>query len=108
MMLTLKESYKTAVISTAHVTAKDSELLPVVCFDPLTDRGLNWVHSTAGLFVLECEGMTGKKSCVITAFPKRRSLTYRPYGMPGMIRYNLTVMRSWWMGCQHGIGRYNY
>ena len=34
MMLTLKESYKTAVISTAHVTAKDSELLPVVCFDP--------------------------------------------------------------------------
>ncbi|SQL73554.1 Uncharacterised protein [Escherichia coli] len=78
MMLTLKESYKTAVISTAHVTAKDSELLPVVCFDPLTDRGLNWVHSTAGLFVLECEGMTGKKSCVSMAFPKRRSPTYRP------------------------------
>ncbi len=46
MMLILKESYKTAVISTAHVTAKDSELLPVVCFDPLTDRGLNWVHGT--------------------------------------------------------------
>ncbi|HBJ0400043.1 TPA: hypothetical protein LAN19_002567 [Escherichia coli] len=45
-MLILKESYKTAVISTAHVTAKDSELLPVVCFDPLTDRGLNWVHGT--------------------------------------------------------------
>ncbi|WP_105609501.1 hypothetical protein [Cronobacter malonaticus] len=45
-MLTFNESYKTAVIGTAHVTAKDSELLPVVCFDPLTDRGLNWVHGT--------------------------------------------------------------
>lgn len=45
-MLTFNESYKTAVISTAHLTAKDSKLLPVVCFDPLTDRGLNWVHGT--------------------------------------------------------------
>lgn len=78
MMLKITESYKTAVISTAHVTAADSERLPIACFDPLSDRGLNWVHSMAGLFVLECEAMTGKKSCVSTAFPKRRSPTYRP------------------------------
>lgn len=58
MMLTLKESYKTAVISTAHVTAKDSELLPVVCFDPLTDRGLNWVHGTQYGWIVRA-GMRG-------------------------------------------------
>lgn len=40
-MLKITESYKTAVISTAHVTAADSERLPIACFDPLTDRGLN-------------------------------------------------------------------
>ncbi|HEA3613772.1 TPA: hypothetical protein RVT69_004171 [Escherichia coli] len=57
-MLTLKESYKTAVISTAHVTAKDSELLPVVCFDPLTDRGLNWVHGTQYGWIVRA-GMRG-------------------------------------------------
>ena len=106
MMLKITESYKTAVISTAHVTAADSERLPIACFDPLTDRGLNWVHGTQYGWIVRA-GMRGN-NCVITAFPKRRSLTYRPYGMPGMIRYNLTVMRSWWMGCQHGIGRYNY
>lgn len=58
MMLILKESYKTAVISTAHVTAKDSELLPVVCFDPLTDRGLNWVHGTQYGWIVRA-GMRG-------------------------------------------------
>lgn len=36
-MLKLTEVYKTAVISTAHVTAADSERLPIACFDPLTD-----------------------------------------------------------------------
>lgn len=46
MMLKITESYKTAVISTAHVTQHDSECLPNICFDPLTDRGLNWVHGT--------------------------------------------------------------
>lgn len=61
-MLKLTEVYKTAVISTAHITAADSERLPIACFDPLTDRGLNWVHGTAGLFVLECVAVTGKKS----------------------------------------------
>lgn len=46
MMLKITEFYKTAVISTAHVTAADSERLPIACFDPLTDRGLNWVPTT--------------------------------------------------------------
>ncbi|EDX3291260.1 hypothetical protein B5A14_005350 [Salmonella enterica subsp. enterica serovar Luciana] len=36
MMLKITESYKTAVISTAHVTQHDSECLPNICFDPLT------------------------------------------------------------------------
>ncbi|WP_064769536.1 hypothetical protein [Escherichia coli] len=58
MMLKITESYKTAVISTAHVTAKDSELLPVVCFDPLTDRGLNWVHGTQYGWIVRA-GMRG-------------------------------------------------
>ncbi|WP_118860497.1 hypothetical protein [Raoultella ornithinolytica] len=46
MALNITESYKTAVISTAHVTQPDSEILPQISFDPLTDRGLNWVHGT--------------------------------------------------------------
>ncbi|HHN9516592.1 TPA: hypothetical protein ACP62K_003422 [Escherichia coli] len=58
MILKITESYKTAVISTAHVTAKDSELLPVVCFDPLTDRGLNWVHGTQYGWIVRA-GMRG-------------------------------------------------
>ncbi|WP_404328063.1 hypothetical protein HBA17_28645 (plasmid) [Klebsiella pneumoniae] len=45
-MLKTTEAYKTAVISTAHVTAEDSEQLPIACFDPITYRGLNWVHGT--------------------------------------------------------------
>lgn len=45
-MLKITEAYKTAVISTAHVTAEDSEQLPIACFDPIPDRGLNWVHGT--------------------------------------------------------------
>lgn len=45
-MLKITEAYKTAVISTAHVTAEDSEQLPIACFDPITVRGLNWVHGT--------------------------------------------------------------
>ncbi len=39
-MLKITEAYKTAVISTAHVIAEDSEQLPIACFDPITDRGL--------------------------------------------------------------------
>lgn len=46
MTLNIRETYKTAIISTAHVTPEDSERIPVACFDPLTDRGLNWVHGT--------------------------------------------------------------
>lgn len=45
-MLKITEAYKTAIISTAHVTAEDPEQLPIACFDPITDRGLNWVHGT--------------------------------------------------------------
>lgn len=45
-MLKITEAYNTAVISTAHVTAEDSEQLPIACFDTITDRGLNWVHGT--------------------------------------------------------------
>ena len=45
-MLKTTEAYKTAVISTAHVTAEDSEQLPIAYFDPITYRGLNWVHGT--------------------------------------------------------------
>lgn len=45
-MLKITEAYKTAVISTAHVTAEDSEQLPIACFDPITYRGLNWVYGT--------------------------------------------------------------
>lgn len=46
MSLKITESYKTAVISTAHVTQTDSEILPQICFDPITDRGHNWIHGT--------------------------------------------------------------
>lgn len=46
MSLNINDSYKTAVISTAHVTQADSELLPQISFDPITDRGLNWIHGT--------------------------------------------------------------
>ncbi|EPA1382210.1 hypothetical protein LNO36_29785 [Klebsiella variicola subsp. variicola] len=42
----ITEAYKTAIISTAHVTAEDFEQLPIACFDPITDRGLNWAHGT--------------------------------------------------------------
>ncbi|HDG7748666.1 TPA: hypothetical protein PCJ16_003732 [Klebsiella quasipneumoniae] len=46
MSLNITESYKTAVISTAHVTQADSEILPKISFDPITDRGHNWIHGT--------------------------------------------------------------
>lgn len=46
MSLNITESYKTAVISTAHVSQADSEILPTICFDPITDRGRNWIHGT--------------------------------------------------------------
>ncbi|EFS1406477.1 hypothetical protein JGG35_20375 [Salmonella enterica subsp. enterica serovar Litchfield] len=58
MMLKITESYKTAVISTAHVTQHDSECLPNICFDPLTDRGLNWVHGTEYGWIVRA-GMRG-------------------------------------------------
>ncbi|EBK5293136.1 hypothetical protein DOP04_20460 [Salmonella enterica] len=57
-MLKFTEVYKTAVISTAHVTAADSERLPIACFDPLTDRGLNWVHGTQYGWIVRA-GMRG-------------------------------------------------
>ncbi|WP_275183459.1 hypothetical protein [Citrobacter freundii] len=57
-MLKLTEVYKTAVISTAHITAADSERLPIACFDPLTDRGLNWVHGTQYGWIVRA-GMRG-------------------------------------------------
>lgn len=44
MSLNITESYKVAVISTAHVTHADSEIMPTICFDPITDRGHNWIH----------------------------------------------------------------
>lgn len=46
MSLNIRESYKIAVISTSHVTQADSEILPRICFDPITDRGHNWIHGT--------------------------------------------------------------
>lgn len=50
MTISIKESYKAGVISTAHVIPFDSEMLPQISFDPITDpitdRGLNWVHGT--------------------------------------------------------------
>lgn len=46
MTISIKEIYSTAVISTAHIAPYDSELIPQICFDPITDRGLNWVHGT--------------------------------------------------------------
>ena len=46
MSLNITESYKVAVISTAHVTQADSEILPQISFDPITDRGYNWIHGT--------------------------------------------------------------
>ena len=46
MSLNITESYKTAVISTAHVTQADSEILPKISFDPITDRGHNLIHGT--------------------------------------------------------------
>ncbi|MDX7150081.1 hypothetical protein SJ265_20080 [Citrobacter portucalensis] len=96
MMLKLTESYKTAVISTAHVTAADSERLPIACFDPLTDRGLNWLHGTQYGWIVRA-GMRGndwKEELRDYGISQEAIPTYRPYWMPGMIRYNLTVMRS--------------
>ena len=57
-MLKFTEVYKTAVISTAHVTAADSERLPIACFDPLTHRGLNWVQGTQYGWIVRA-GMRG-------------------------------------------------
>ncbi|WBM72970.1 hypothetical protein OH773_22265 (plasmid) [Buttiauxella sp. WJP83] len=37
--LKITESYKTAVISTTHVTQHDSECLPNICFDPQRELG---------------------------------------------------------------------
>lgn len=64
MSLNITESYKTAVISTAHVTQADSEILPKISFDLITDRGHNWIHalSMVGLFRAGLHAGTWKES----------------------------------------------
>lgn len=46
MSLNITESYKTAVISTAHVTRLIRKYCLKISFDPITDRGHNWIHGT--------------------------------------------------------------
>ncbi|MGK2894990.1 hypothetical protein [Klebsiella michiganensis] len=58
MSLNITESYKVAVISTAHVTQADSEILPQISFDPISDRGLNWIHGTEYGWIVRA-GMAG-------------------------------------------------
>ena len=58
MSLNITESYKVAVISTAHVTQADSEILPQISFDPITDRGHNWIHGTEYGWIVRA-GMRG-------------------------------------------------
>lgn len=60
MTLNIRETYKTAVISTAHVTPFDSEMLPQISFDPITDRGLNWIHGTEYGWIVRA-GMVGSE-----------------------------------------------
>ncbi|HBW5115852.1 TPA: hypothetical protein PCF76_005408 [Klebsiella quasipneumoniae] len=43
-MLKITEAYKTAVISTAHVTAEDSEQLPIANIKMILDAGYDVVH----------------------------------------------------------------
>ncbi|EIV6184293.1 TPA: DUF5983 family protein [Raoultella planticola] len=44
MAIEIKESYTTAVISTAHIAKEDTELLTDASYNPRTDSGRSWIH----------------------------------------------------------------
>ncbi len=44
MGIQIKESYTTAVISTAHIAKEDTELLTDASYNPRTDSGRSWIH----------------------------------------------------------------
>ncbi|MDD1080085.1 hypothetical protein OQA82_27970, partial [Klebsiella pneumoniae] len=44
MGIQIKESYTTAVISTAHIAKEDTELLTDASYNPRTDSGRSWTR----------------------------------------------------------------
>lgn len=74
-MLKITEAYKTAVISTAHVTAEDSNScrLPVLTQSPIEVLTGYTAQNMVGLFVSECVTIAGQMNCVHSTSPKRRS-----------------------------------
>ncbi|HHT7378372.1 TPA: hypothetical protein ACT19S_003230 [Klebsiella pneumoniae] len=106
-MLKITEAYKTAVISTAHVTAEDSEQLPIACFDPITDRGLNWVHGTEYGWIVRVGMRDNSWADELRTFNISEAAIANIKMMPVTTWFTLTVMPSWWMECQPGTGNDN-
>jgi hypothetical protein len=68
MSLNIQETSRTAIISTAHVTQPDSVRLHQISFEPLTDRGLNWVHSTGFGWIIRAGEVRGDWKAKLSEF----------------------------------------
>lgn len=57
MTIKINECYNTAVISTAHITQEDTELLTNASYNPETDTGRNWIHANEYGYIIRanCE-----------------------------------------------------
>ena len=98
MSLNITESYKVAVISTAHVTQADSEILPQISFDPITDRGHNWIHGTEYGWIVRLYVKRGSAG--------RRSRTSRKSWALVLRSCILTATQIRLTACKFGIGNY--
>jgi hypothetical protein len=59
--------YKTAVISTAHVTENDAEIFPTICYEAGTDAGITLLHGTGGGWIVRAGDEDAWKSCLLLA-----------------------------------------
>ncbi|HFU6508978.1 TPA: hypothetical protein ACGPDY_003196 [Klebsiella variicola] len=108
MSLNITESYKVAVISTAHVTQADSEILPQISFDPITDRGHNWIHGTEYGWIVRAglHAEAWKESLREAGSAGRRSRTSRKSWALVLRSCILTATQIRLTACKFGIGNY--
>ncbi|MEX3242836.1 hypothetical protein [Serratia quinivorans] len=63
--LLLEDTPRVAVISTAHVTENDAEILPTLCWDNRLESGYFWIQATGGGWLLRLDRTDGEWSTVL-------------------------------------------
>lgn len=58
--LLLEDTPRVAVISTAHVTENDAEILPTLCWDNRLESGHSWMQATGGGWLLRLDRTDGE------------------------------------------------